>query len=42
MPLPYPELQFNKYTLTIVKKALKLANIIPETMRFWKKQEPNS
>gem|GEM_PF-6804119 len=28
MPLPYPELPFDKWTLTIVIRLLKLADII--------------
>jgi len=41
MPLPYPELPFTKFTLTIVIELLKLANMISETMKFGKKQERN-
>ena len=41
MPLPYPELQFNKFTLIVVIQVLKLADIIFETMKSWYKQEHN-
>jgi len=34
MPLPYPELPFDKFTLIVVIKVLKLADIF-ETMKFW-------
>jgi hypothetical protein len=41
MPLPYPELPFTKFTVTIVIQLFKLADRIFETMRFWWKQEHN-
>jgi hypothetical protein len=41
MPLPYPELPFTKFTLTIVIQVLKLANIFSETMKVRKKHQHN-
>jgi hypothetical protein len=39
MPLPYPELPFDKFTLTVVIQVLKLADIIFETMNPGRKQD---
>jgi hypothetical protein len=41
MPLPYAELPFTKFTLNVIIQVLKLANIISETMKFWKKRQHN-
>jgi len=41
MPLPCLQLPFTKFTLTIVIQALKLADVISETMNLRKKQQHN-
>lgn len=35
MPLPYPDLPFNKFTLNALGQVLKLADIFSEAMKFW-------